>query len=51
MGYKKQCSVAVMFIIFGMVIFCFHNPIHAKQNIKMKAKNTVLASNKENGML
>lgn len=44
MRHKKQCSVAVMFIIFGMVIFCFHNPVHAKQNIKLKVKNIVLSS-------
>lgn len=44
MRYKKQCSVAVMFIIFGMVIFCFHNWVRAKQNIEMKAKNIVLVT-------
>ena len=44
MRYKKQCSVAVMFIIFGMVIFCFHSSVHAKQNIKIKAKNIVLVT-------
>lgn len=38
MRYKKQCTAAVMLIIFGLVIFCFHNPVHAKQNIKLKAK-------------
>ena len=44
MRYKKQCSVAVMLIIFGMVIFCFHNPVRAKQNMKMKTKNMVLVT-------
>ena len=34
MRYKKQCSAAVMLIIFGLVIFCFHNPVRANQNKK-----------------
>lgn len=42
--YKKQCSVAIVFIIVGMVIFCVHNSVHAKQNIKMKTKNIVLVT-------
>lgn len=44
MRYKKQCSAAVMLIMFGMVILCFQNPVRAKQNIKMKAKNIVLVT-------
>lgn len=34
MRYKKPCLVAVMFVIFGMVIFCFYSSIHAKQDKK-----------------
>lgn len=44
MRYKKQCSAAVIFIIFGMVILCFYNPVRAKQKIKMKAKSVVLVT-------
>ena len=42
--YKKQCSLAMLFIIFGMVFLCFHNPVRAKQIIKMKTKNMVLVA-------
>ena len=42
--YKKQCLIAVVFIVFGMMFLCFHNSVHAKQNIKMKTKNMVLVS-------
>lgn len=44
MRYKKLCSAAVIFIIFGMVILCFYNPVRAKQKIKMKAKSVVLVT-------
>lgn len=44
MGLKKQCSAAVIFIIFGLVILCFHNSVRAKQNIKMKKKSVVLVT-------
>ena len=44
MRYKKQCSVAVMLIVFGMVLLCFHNPVRAKQNMKMKTKNMILVT-------
>lgn len=42
--YKKQCSAAVLLLIFGMIILCFHNSVLAKQNIKMKTKKLVLVS-------
>ena len=44
MRYKKQCLAAVILIIFGLVILCFHNPVHAKQNIKLKTKDMVLVT-------
>lgn len=44
MQYKKQYLAAVMVVIFGMFILCFHNSVLANQTIKLETKNIVLVT-------